>query len=86
LQAGRHARAARPQALDDRLPVDGMAEGLADARIGELRMVLVEHRQAVVDDGAAQHLELGILLDARDLVGRHVADEVELARQQAVDA
>ena len=49
-------------------------------------MVLVEHRDAVVDDGAAQHLELRILLDAGDLVGRHVADEVELAGQQAVDA
>ena len=52
----------------------------------KVRMVLVEHREAVVDDRAAQDLELGVLLDARDLVGRHVADEVELAGQQAVDA
>src|SRR5829696_5831040 len=39
LQTGRHAGAVRPQRLDDGLAVDGMAEGLADARIDEPRMV-----------------------------------------------
>ncbi len=53
LQPGRHARAARPQAVDDRLAVDRVAESLADPRIGQRRMVAVEHRETVIDDRAA---------------------------------
>jgi len=45
-----------------------MREGAAHQRIGELRMILVEHGQAVVEDRAALNLEGGILLDAGDLI------------------
>ena len=63
-----------------------MGERLAHARIGQLRMVLVEHQDAVVGDRAALDLELGFFAIVADLVGRHVADELVLAAQQAVDA
>ena len=63
-----------------------MGDRLADARIDELLVVLVEHGDAVVGDQPALDLELGVLLDGRHLVGRHVADELVFAGQQAVDA
>ena len=86
LQPARHAGASGPEAVDDRLAVDRMGEGAAHQRIGKLRMVLVEHRQAVIDDRAALHLEGRVLLDAGNLIRRNVAGKLVLARQQPVDA
>ena len=63
-----------------------MGDRLTDARIGKLLVVLVEDGDAVVGDQAALDLELGILLDGRHLIGRHVADELVFAGQEAIDA
>ncbi|MGY4295057.1 putative transcriptional regulator [Bradyrhizobium sp. i1.4.4] len=49
-------------------------------------MVLVEHGQAVIEDGAALHFERRVLLDAGNLVRRDVAGELVFARKQPVDA
>ncbi len=86
LQAFRHAGAPRPQAVDDRLAIDGVGERAANQRICQQRVVLVEHGQAVVGDRPALHLEGGVLLDRRDLVRRDVAGELVFAGQQPVDA
>ncbi len=63
-----------------------MGKGLAHARILELRVMLVEHGEPMVGDQAALHLESRILLDAGNLVRRHVADKIELAGEEPVDA
>ena len=49
-------------------------------------MVLVEHHDAMIEDGTAHDFVLLARLDGLDLIGRDVGDEVVLTRDQAVDA
>ena len=82
----RHLGPPGPEPLDDRGAVDRQRHGAADARIGQLRVRLVEGDEAVVGDQPALHLEGAVALDLADLVGRDVAGEVVLAGEQPGDA
>ena len=79
LQALRHHGAACPKAVHNRLTINGMGHGAANPRIAQLRVVLVKHREAMIENGSTLHFKGTIALNAADLIGRHITGELILA-------
>ena len=56
-----------------------MGHGAANPRIAQLRVVLVKHREAMIENGSPLDFKGTIALNAADLIGRHITGELILA-------
>ena len=79
LELRRGQAGAAVQRVDDRLPVDGVGEGLAHALVLELLHLVVEGDVAGGVGRAQQHLQVGVALHHRHVVGVEALHAVDLA-------
>ena len=84
LQTFRHHGAACPEAVHNRLTINGMGHGAANARVTQLRVVLVKHRETVIENRSALYFIGTVTLNAADLIGRHITRELIFAGKQTI--